>query len=79
MKIKDTTIPPSVRLREQLEQLPDDEVFSTNELAQKLRIHHGSLRRLTFEIPGHVVKLGPINYHGSIKAIKAFKAHHKLP
>jgi hypothetical protein len=78
MKIKDTTIPPEFRLREQVEQLPDDEVFSTNELATMLNIHHGSLRRLTAKIPGHVVRLGSVNYHGSLKAIAAFKKHHKL-
>lgn len=78
MKIKDAIIPPGLRLLDQINQLPDDEVFEGAELAVKCNISADAVRRLAGSIPLNVVRLGVRNYYGSMKAVKAFKAHHKL-
>lgn len=79
MKITDTKLPPGVILKQQLEQLPHDEVFTGSELEALIKVCTASIRRLVREIPNNVVRLGTVNYYGCAKAIKAFKTHHKLP
>lgn len=78
MKIKSVSIPPGVRLKNQLSQLPDDEVYDSGELSKLIGVGKSTINRMVSELEpaGYAVRLGIRNYYGSKAAIKEFIKHH---
>ena len=66
---------PRNRVREELEKLPDGEVFTSKEIGEKLGVHRPTLQHMTEEFRDNVYHMGTINYWGSKKAIVALKKH----
>lgn len=64
---------PRNRVREELEKLPDGEVFTSKEIGEKLGVHRPTLQHMTEEFRDNVYHMGTVNYWGSKIAIKALK------
>lgn len=75
MQIKEITAGPRDRVRQKLETLPDDEVYSTSEISEKFNVQCSTLRHMTSELKDNVYKLGTTTKWGSKKAIKALAVH----
>lgn len=75
MKIKEITQAPRTLISEEIEKLPSDQVYTTEEIGKIFKVGTSTLRHMTSALKDNVYKVGTFNKWGSKKAIKALIQH----